>query len=191
MKATDAAVMPQALGAGSSDDAALVSRVVNGDTEAFGGLVRKYRRRYERYAYHMLGNREDAEDALQDAFVRAYDGLRGLHQPERFGAWLLSILANRCRTSRWRRSVHDARFVPEVVEAGVTPDAAGAMEWREEIAAALGELPLEQREAFLLHHVEELDYDEMAQVTGAGISALKMRVKRARDFLGRQLAEAR
>jgi RNA polymerase sigma-70 factor (ECF subfamily) len=189
--ATDAAPPPQAAMAESSEDAALVSRVVHGDTEAFGGLVRKYRKRYERYAYHMLGNQEDAEDALQDAFIRAYEGLRGLHQPERFGAWLLSILANRCRTSRWRRSVRDARFVPEQVEVGVTPDAAGAVEWREEISAALGELPLEQREAFLLHHVEELEYEEMAQVTGAGVSALKMRVKRARDFLGRQLAEAR
>jgi RNA polymerase sigma-70 factor (ECF subfamily) len=188
---TDVVATPAAIGAESSDDAALVSRVVNGDTEAFGGLVRKYRKRYERYAYHMLGNREDAEDALQDAFIRAYEGLRGLHQPDRFGAWLLSILANRCRTSRWRRSVHDARFVPEVAEVGVTPDAAGAVEWREEIAAALGELPQEQREAFLLHHVEELEYDEMAEVTGASVSALKMRVKRARDFLGRQLAEAR
>jgi RNA polymerase sigma-70 factor (ECF subfamily) len=62
--------------------------------------------------------------------------------------------------------------------------------WREEIAHALARLEMSQREAFLLKHVEQLSYDEMAAITGAGISALKMRVKRATDQLRMLLHEA-
>ncbi|TLY56785.1 MAG: RNA polymerase sigma factor, partial [Gemmatimonadetes bacterium] len=78
-------------------DAALVRRVRAGDAAAYADLVARYRDRLGRYALHMLGNREDAEEALQDAFVRAYRSLARCDDPERFGAWLYGILVNRCR----------------------------------------------------------------------------------------------
>src|SRR6266704_1661856 len=96
-----------------TSDAALVRRVQTGDTGAYADLVARYRDRLGRYALHMLGNREDAEEVLQDAFVRAYRSLARCDDPERFGAWLYGILVNRCRTAgaraaRWsRRFVHD------------------------------------------------------------------------------------
>jgi RNA polymerase sigma-70 factor (ECF subfamily) len=68
-----------------------------------------------------------------------------------------------------------------------TADVSGEMEWREEIHRALSRLTAEQREAFLLHHVEGLSYEEMAELTGAGPSALKMRVSRAADRLRAEL----
>src|SRR5690348_18267445 len=83
-----------------STDAQIVARVLRGDAEAFAVLVHRYRDRYARYALHMLGNREDAEEALQDAFTRAYRSLARCEDPERFGAWLFRILVNRCRTVR-------------------------------------------------------------------------------------------
>ena len=86
-----------------STDAAIVARVLKGDVEAYGELVARYRDRYARYAQHMLGNREDAEEALQDAFTRGYRSLVRCEDPERFGAWLFRILVNRCRTLGARR----------------------------------------------------------------------------------------
>src|SRR5919107_3071820 len=89
-------------------DAELVRRVLAGNVDAYATLVARYRDRYARYAVHMLGSREDAEEALQDAFVRAYRSLARCDDPERFGAWLFRILVNRCRTAggapppRWR-----------------------------------------------------------------------------------------
>src|SRR5260221_6892001 len=96
-----------------SSDAELVTRVLHGEVNAYGALVSRYRDRYARYAVHMLGNREDAEEALQYAFTRAYRSLERCEEPERFGAWLFRILVNRCRTSgarrvrRWQTFVHD------------------------------------------------------------------------------------
>ena len=173
-------------------DAEVIAAVRAGDADAFAALVTKYRERYARYAVRMLGNREDAEEALQDAFVRAYRNLDRLEDPARFGGWLFSILANRCRTAGRRRGRRDRTFVPE--EAAGEPGHAAEVEglaWREEIDQALGALPTDQREAFLLHHVEGWDYEEMAEVTGAGQSALKMRVKRARERLVTMLGGAR
>src|SRR6266699_2781043 len=82
-----------------TSDAALVRRVHAGDTGAYADLVARYRDRLGRYALHMLGNREDAEEVLQDSFVRAYRSLARCDDPERFGAWLYGILVNRCRTA--------------------------------------------------------------------------------------------
>lgn len=133
----------------------------------------------------MLGNREDAEEALQDAFVRAYRSLAKCDEPDRFGAWLFRILANRCRTAGTRRGRREKTFVRDEIALldASEEHPAERTAWREEIHRALMQLETEQREAFLLKHVEEMGYDEMAGVTGVGVSALKMRVKRACERL--------
>src|SRR5688572_18777642 len=84
-------------------DAPVVARVLAGDTAAYAILVAKYRQQFARFAVRMLGNREDAEEALQDAFVRAYRSLTRCDDPDRFGSWLFRILVNRCRTAGARR----------------------------------------------------------------------------------------
>jgi RNA polymerase sigma-70 factor (ECF subfamily) len=174
-----------------SSDGVIVSRVLRGDVDAYGVLVGRYRDRYARYAFHMLGNREDAEEALQDAFTRAYRSLSRCEDPERFGAWLFRILVNRCRTLGARRGRRARTFV---VDEGAILDAAeehpaDQAAWREEIDRALQQLRGEQREAFLLKYVEDMGYDEMSQLTGVGVSALKMRVMRACDRLRELLSE--
>ncbi|HVX39686.1 MAG TPA: RNA polymerase sigma factor [Gemmatimonadaceae bacterium] len=174
-----------------SSDAVIVGRVLRGDAQAFRVLVERYRERYARYAYHMLGNREDAEEALQDAFTRAYRSLPRCEDPERFGAWLFRILVNRCRTMgarrsrRWRTFVADEVALLEAAEEHPAEQRA----WREEIDRALQRLRPEQREAFLLKYVEDLGYEEIAQLTGVGVSALKMRVMRACERLRELLSE--
>jgi RNA polymerase sigma-70 factor (ECF subfamily) len=174
------------------DDAELVRRVLAGEVEAYGALVERYRPRCARFALHMLGDSADAEEVVQEAFVRAYRALPRCRQPDRFGAWLLRILANRCRTARASRSRRERLVLLDDGAVGMAavahPEDRSA--WREEIAVALARLAPEQREAFLLKHVEELDYGEMAEITGAGVSALKMRVKRACERLRELLQES-
>lgn len=161
-------------------DAELVARVLGGREEEFATLVQRHQPRLMRYAARLLGTREDAEEAVQDAFVRAFRALARCQSPDRFGAWLFTILVNRCRTRAGHLGQLRQRFISDngMIGPGV-PHPAEAAAWREEIQRALGELPVDQREAFLLKHVEDLSYEEMETITGAGVSALKMRVKRA------------
>src|SRR5256885_940073 len=134
-------------------------------------LVARYRDRLARYAVHMLGNREDAEEALQDAFVRAYRSLERCDDGARFGAWLYGILVNRCRTTGARAAKRGRVFVrDEAALNGVAhPSAAEQTEGEDVVRWALARLTPEYREAFLLKHVEDLEYEEMAQLTGAGV----------------------
>ena len=173
-------------------DAAIVSRVLDGDTNAYSLLVERYYDKYARFAVHMLGSREDAEEALQDAFLRAYRSLDRYQDQERFGAWLFRILVNRCRTAAGRRQTRERTIIRHegLMLAASEEPAVESEAWREELSRAVEQLPSDQREAFLLKHVEELSYEEMAELTGVGVSALKMRVKRACERLRVMLQEA-
>lgn len=170
-----------------STDAELIAAVLAGNVEAFSDLIRRHEDTCARFAVRMLGSRADADDALQSAFMRAFRGLSSCRDRDRFGAWLYHIVINECRTYATRRRQRELRFTPapSVIERAVAPgsepeqdaDIGGHIE------SALGMLPADQREAFLLKYVEEMSYDEMAGITGISISALKMRVKRACDTL--------
>jgi RNA polymerase sigma-70 factor (ECF subfamily) len=174
-------------------DSDLIVKVLGGDVDAYGPLVRRYQDTYFRFALRMLGSRDDADDALQSAFVRAYRKLGECRDPKRFGAWLYQIVINECRTlaarrdSRERRMVRDETQLDRPVELDVIDTRVGV----EEIQRAMDELPTEQREAFVLKYVEELGYEEMSELTGAGVSALKMRVKRACERLRQSLGQSR
>ena len=176
----------------ATDRRPLIRAAQQGDVRAFATLVDLYYARCLRFALHMLADRSDAEEAVQDTFVRVYRALPKYVEQESFEPWLFRILANRCRSAGARE-----RRRAEFVEYGEVPERASdrrhdeTLAWREEIGRALAALPAEQREAFLMRHVEDLTYDDMAVVTGAGISALKMRVKRACDALRLRLTENR
>ena len=175
---------------GAAARSLLVRAAKSGDVRAFAALVDAYYARCLRFALHMLSNRGDAEEAVQDTFVRVYRALPNYVEKESFEPWLFRSLANRCRSAGARERRRAA-----LVEFGDVPDRPSeghhdlAIAWREEIEMALGELPPDQREAFLMRHVEDLSYEDMAAATGAGVSALKMRVKRACDALRLRLTE--
>lgn len=173
------------MGSVKPTDAALVQRVLEGDVESFAVLVERHHERCLRIALRLLGNAEDAEETVQDAFVRAYRALGRYEEREQFGPWLTRILVNRCRTAISRRARHGKTFVDDelAIASAATRDRADGAMWRSEVERALAALPVEQREAFVLKHVEELEYEAMSEITGAGVSALKMRVKRARERL--------
>jgi len=164
-------------------DAMLVRRVLDGDTAAFTTLVDRHAAACTRFATRMLGNREDAEDATQETFLRAYRSLARYEERQAFRTWLFQILINRCRTAAVRRQRRHRMFLVDdsaIAAASVRP-AVDAGDLRAELKRAIDALDPDQREAFLLKHVEQLSYDEMAAATGVGVSALKMRVKRACD----------
>lgn len=173
-------------------DASAVAAVLAGDVDAFAILLRRYRDVYTRFAVRMLGSREDADDALQSAFVRAYRNLARCEDPARFGAWLYRIVLNECRTFGTRRGRRELRMVRDegILERALAADRVDEdVALRAEMQHALDQLEPDQREAFVLKHVEELGYEEMAALTGAGVSALKMRVKRACERLRELLEE--
>lgn len=172
-------------------DGPLIRRVLDGESGAYAGLVERYRDRLGRYAMRMLGNRADAEEALQDTFVRAFRSLERCSNPDRFGAWIFGILVNRCRTYGARRARRDRVVVTDeyALQRASVAHTENGDAWRDAIEWALDKLSEEQREAFLLKHVEDLSYEEMQQLTGARVPALKMRVLRAREELRRLLSE--
>jgi RNA polymerase sigma-70 factor, ECF subfamily len=163
-----------------------------GDRTSFARLVEHYYPRALRFAMQMLHHREDAEEAVQDAFIRVHDNLARFREDAPFDPWFFRILGNRCRTLMAKRKRRH-----EVLEYGDLPYDAASEDsadipdagFARDVHTALASLPPEQREAFLLRHVNDMDYEEMAIVTGAKGSTLRMRVKRAIDTLRVRLRE--
>jgi len=172
-------------------DGELVRSTLNGNAQAFTELVDRHAGACIRYATRMLGERSDAEDAAQESFLRAHRALSSYDARLPFRTWLFAILINRCRTAMAQRARRQQRFIldHDALQSAPTEGEQQAAELRDEIEWAVAQLPVEQREAFLLRHVEELSYDEMATATGLGVSALKMRVKRACERLKILLVE--
>jgi RNA polymerase sigma-70 factor (ECF subfamily) len=166
-----------------SSDGAVVRRVLAGDVEAYRILVERDRVEFGRYAQATVGDPDAAQDAMQDAFIRAYEALATCRDPERFGAWFFRILTNQCRNTVARR--RPTLSLDDVDPAG-RARADAALE-RGELAAALdaalARLTPEQREAFVMKHVDGRSYEEMSELLGVGVDALKMRVHRARDAM--------
>jgi RNA polymerase sigma-70 factor, ECF subfamily len=168
------------------DDAEIVRRVLAGDCELYALLVRRHQAVLYRHALGMVGDADVAADLVQDALVKGYSELSRCTMPDRVGAWLYRIVANRCLDhlkSARRRSGQPI----ETLALAATDDDPGAeverAEMRDVLLEALATLPEAQREAILLKHVEDCSYEEMSERLGVSVSALKMRVMRAREAL--------
>ena len=171
---------------GTRTDGEVVRAVLAGDINEYGELVGRYRDRYARFAARMLGSADAAEDAVQDAFIRAFEQLQQCRDPDNF----FLILRNRCLAERRRTartgSSTDAAAVPAAEQAD---GPVVQQERRRALQQALLELTPEQREVFVLKHVEDLSYEEIAGRLGASIPSLKMRMHRAYDRLRERLKD--
>jgi RNA polymerase sigma-70 factor (ECF subfamily) len=169
-----------------ASDGAVVRAVLAGDVDRYAELVSRYRDRYARYAARMLGSADAADDAVQDAFIRAYEQLAQCRDPENFAGWYFLILRNRCFAERRSSGRLGARTSLDA-DAVAAPDDAGRRledeELRQRLQRELMELTPEQREVFVLKHIEELSYEEIAARIGGSIASLKMRMHRAYDRL--------
>ena len=171
-------------------DLAIIHRVLDGDVEAYARLVDRHFDRCARIALRIVGNREDAEEALQDAFFRAYTALGDYEERERFSAWLTRIVVNQCRTVLARTRRREAVFLDlDAAELSFAAVGTEAQDSWADLERALAQLPAPQREALVLRYADDLTYEEMARITGAGESALKMRVQRAFARLRALLSE--
>jgi RNA polymerase sigma-70 factor (ECF subfamily) len=171
-------------------DGDIVRAVLAGDRERYAQLVERYRDRYARYATRMLGSVDAAEDAVQDAFVRAFDQLAQCKEPDKFIGWFFLILRNRCFAERRRnRTSTSLEAADDVAAVDRADGGAETAEQRRALQHALLELTPDQREVFVLKHVEGLSYGEIAERLSTSIPSLKMRMHRAYDKLREQLRD--
>jgi RNA polymerase sigma-70 factor (ECF subfamily) len=164
-------------------DAALVERVLAGHRDDYGELVRRHQDLLYRHARGMGLDHDSSVDIVQDAFVKGYARLGECRNPAQFRAWVCRIARNLCLDyfKNVRRSTIPLSAVPEASDIPATehgdPELSGTLQ------QALQSLPVALREAFLLKHDAEYTYEEVAELTNASVSAVKMRVHRARESL--------
>ena len=173
-------------------DAQVVRDVLEGDRDAYRLLVRRYGDVLHHHALRMVGSQDVAADMVQQALVQGFKKLASCRNPDQVGGWLFRILANQCRDhlrSSRRREV-PLQALPELPSRGTDPsDDAAEAEVRRRLRAALEQLTPEQKEAFVMKHLEGLSYEEIAAVMHLSVAALKMRVHRAREALRGLLEE--
>jgi RNA polymerase sigma-70 factor (ECF subfamily) len=168
------------------DDASLVKRSLAGDQAAFEGLVGRYQKVLYTVALRMLGNPDDAKDATQTAFVKAYERLSSFDEQYRFFSWIYRILLNECLNMlRGRRP--ESELSPVLATAGGPFEAMVRGERRAQIQAALLQLTPDYRAAIVLRHFVGLSYDEMAEALGVPVKTVKSRLHTARQRLGELL----
>jgi RNA polymerase sigma-70 factor, ECF subfamily len=167
----------------------VIARVLSGDRNAFGVLLRRYSDPLYRHALGMTGSPDVAEDILQASFIKAYQHLGEVHG--RFDAWIFRIVANGCKD--WLKNIRRTHLSYEEDDqpsAFATPEEElDRTELRSDLDRALAALAPSLREAFVMKHVEGRSYEEMADLLGTTVGALKMRVHRAREALQALLEE--
>ncbi|MBW8798153.1 MAG: RNA polymerase sigma factor [Streptomyces sp.] len=173
-------------------DGLLAVRAAEGDEDSFAVLVQRHSRPLLALACHLLGNAQDAEEAVQDAFVSAWRRLPEYRHGAEFRTWIYRITVNRCLNTRRRRLPPlplDSVSEPATGDGRSSParaaeqDAAAAA-----LACALGELDAEQRVCWILRELQGLSYKEIAHVTRASEQTVRGRLFRARRSLKEAMA---
>ena len=170
----------------------LVERARRGDPSAFEEVVRRHQHRVYNLAYRMLRRHEDAEDATQEAFLRAFEAMPRFRGEAAVGTWICRIAANLCLS--WLRSkarrVEVAADAVALVEGQEEAGDAGRNELVRATRGAIARLPPKYRLAVVAHYLEGRSYEEAARVAGVGVRTLKTRLYRARKLLRRMLRDA-
>lgn len=173
-------------------DAALVARARSGDSDAFRVLVERHSRALFRLAFRMTGNQQDAEDVVQESFLRAFKQLGKFDQRASFGTWLYRIAAN-CsldlvRARKRRPGESEEEVVLQLPAHEPSPERmALSGEVRERVMEAMGELSANERTAFVLRHFEGMRIEEVSRVLDCQPGAAKHSVFRAVQKLRRSL----
>lgn len=168
------------------DDAAAVTRCLGGDAAAFEVLVERYHRVLYSVALRMLGDVEDARDATQEAFVKAYERLGSFDRKYRFFSWIYRIVTNECLNEIRGRRPH-VPPPPDLESPDGPLKTYEVRERRRKVLEALAQLSREHREVVVLRHFAGLSYDEMAEAIGVPSKTVKSRLYAARQILGQRL----
>ena len=178
---------------GTEDERHLIRRCLDGDAAAFEPLVERYHRPLFRVAARMLGDREEARDVTQTAFLKAYVALASCDGERRFFSWIYRIVVNEClNTLRSRRSMQPVPLDDGQLPWAAAPrDSAEAGERHARIRGALLQLTAEQRDVIVMRHFAELSYGEIAAEAGIPEKTVKSRLFSARQRLCELLAGER
>ena len=178
----------------------MIASILAGDAQLFHELVRPYEHRVYAMALSFLRNEADAEDAAQEAFLKAFRNLASFRGDAKFGTWLVSITLNEARSRIRHRNTVKMESLDEPPEEGhsspallrdwkeIPSEALERKEVRVLLQKAVTGLPLIYREVFRLRDVEELSVNETAEVLGISIASVKVRLHRARMMLQKMLA---
>jgi RNA polymerase sigma-70 factor (ECF subfamily) len=169
-----------------NEDVVWVARCLRGDSRAFEALVHKHQRALFALALSLTGDYEDARDATQNTFIRAYERLETFDPARKFFSWIYRIAVNECLNLRRGRKEHEP--VSESLAGAAVADAIEADELSGRVRKALAALPAEQREVVVLKYFAELSYSEISQTLGVPEKTIKSRLFEARQRLGARLA---
>jgi RNA polymerase sigma-70 factor (ECF subfamily) len=186
---------------GLRDEAQMIASIIAGDSHLFHELIRPYERRVYVMALSFLHNEADAEDAAQEAFLKAFRNLASFRGEARFGTWLVSITLNEARSRIRHRDTLKMESLDEPSEDQGHTSPALLRDWREIPSEALERkevshllqqavtaLPVIYREVFVLRDVEGLSVNEAAGALDISIASVKVRLHRARMMLQKALA---
>jgi RNA polymerase sigma-70 factor (ECF subfamily) len=168
---------------GGNELKTVVRQCLAGDQGAMLALVERFQGQVFGLCYRMLGQRQDAEDAAQETFVRVLKNLHRWDETREFQPWLLTIAGNRCRTALSSRRRRPTGELTEELVADDAPDQDAGRQLAEEVHLALGHLRPEYRRAFLLFHEQELSYAEIADALDVPLGTIKTWVHRTRREL--------
>jgi RNA polymerase sigma-70 factor (ECF subfamily) len=182
------------------EESTLVSQAREGDTAAFGELVRRYERKIFRLAQHVTQNREDAEDVLQETFMKAYEHLDQFKGDSKFYTWIVRIAVNQALMKLRRRKTDKTVSIDETIDTGEDTVVREIAAWdenpeqqfsRDELGGildtAVRSLEPLYRSVFVLRDIEELSTEETAEALGLSVPAVKSRLLRARLQLREKL----
>jgi RNA polymerase sigma-70 factor (ECF subfamily) len=168
------------------NDRELVRRHLAGDANAFNELARRHEKRVYNLAYRMLGRPDDARDAAQEAFLAAYRRLSAFRGDAAFSTWLYRITVNACYDVLRRRARDPEPAEIEDRDTG-SPDPADRTATAVDVQRALLRVPDEFRAALVLHDVQDLPYEDIAEILGVPVGTVKSRLHRGRVALARAL----
>jgi RNA polymerase sigma-70 factor (ECF subfamily) len=173
-----------------SDEETIIRNCLDGYADSYSMLVNRYKTMIYNMAFRMVGDEDTAKDLAQESFIAAYKGLGQFRFGSKFSSWLYSIALNKCRDhlKLEKDSVSTDEISDIMPASGTSPERATATGQSKDILQrALDALPAE---VLILKHIEELDYQEIAGITGTSIAALKVRAHRGREMLKKILEEA-
>src|SRR5580692_5460812 len=182
------------------DESTLVAQAREGDTRAFGELVRRYEGKIFRLAQHVTQNREDAEDVLQETFMKAYEHLDQFQGNSKFYTWIVRIAVNQALMKLRRRKTDKSVSLDETIDTGEDTMIREIAAWDEDpeqrfsrdelggiLDTAVKSLEPPYRSVFVLRDIDELSTEETAEALGLSIPAVKSRLLRARLQLREKL----
>ncbi len=187
----------------NDDNAALVTRYLAGESRAFDELVRRYHNRLLNFIYRMIGDRERAEDLVQEAFVRVHRHLHRFDTTKKFSTWIYTIASNLAKNELRNRSRSPLVFYqsmrPKSAEEDTRPlqfedssarpdDMFANRHLRELVEQTVAKLSGHHREVFVLRELEGKSYEEIAEITHCNLGTVKSRLNRARHSFAEMIA---